>query len=194
MRILITLIITLVSILPNLIASDDISTLQKSDTTDTFYTTPARLVDSRGKIYINGQLLSKNEVVKILQSYPEINNQYLTGYKLKNTGNALLTTGIIGSVAGMAIMISGIKTETTTSAYSSETTMEFTSQCYVGLAVVAAFELMIPAGIITGIMGKNKVRAAVVDYNKTISGYSYKQPVKVEFGIVSSGIGLRVTF
>ena len=71
---------------------------------------------------------------------------------------------------------------------------EYTPAYYSGIGLTLAGEGMIVAGIVTGIIGKNRVRSAVNQYNSKQHQGSLKPPITIQVGMASNGLGLRLNF
>lgn len=159
-----------------------------SDSTYNMYQTQNLLICQNGKVYQNNVELSKNYVLNLYKYDADLTSMYNSGYKMRNLGSGLLAGGIIGGAVGIIMMTSGVSTD----AQSYQTT--YSSAYYTGFAVVLLTELMIPAGIVVGVIGKNKVKSTVDKYNSDGSIPNKRTPATIELGLVDSGVGLRVRF
>jgi hypothetical protein len=153
--------------------------------------TPPFISVAGAEVYSNDKLMSHQEVINMMQAFPDISSQYQAGYKLRKTGSLLLTVGIIGSVGGVVLMASGYEFNTS---YDGSTTMELNSRYYAGLIVSSLFEPLIPAGIVCKVMGKNKIINSVGRYYRSAPVSPGQSKIHYEFGIFASGIGIRMTF
>jgi hypothetical protein len=148
------------------------------------------LVADGAQVYSNGKVLTKNEVMSILNDKPSQLQFYTKGKSLRGSGTGLLWGGIVASIGGIAMMVSNI--ETTEDAYGNPV-VEYGSGYAGGVLLSLAGEAMIVGGSISLVMGKNKIARAVRDYNS--SAY-HPQPAKLNltYGLTSRGLALALKF
>jgi hypothetical protein len=143
------------------------------------------------KVYRDGVFLRKSEVMSLFKNYPNIYRQYNKGYSLRHAGTTLIISGLLSTAGGIALMISGIET---TKDYYGRTSVDFNSRYYTGAVVEGLGLTMILGGITCRMLGKNKIKGSIYKYNNVSLGELNPPIMCYEFGILTSGIGVKLSF
>lgn len=149
------------------------------------------------RVYKGDTLLTKNEVLNILRTSPDIATRYEKGKNLRNTGGLLIAGSIISMTGGIVLMIKGIETNTTNNGYYNDSDISYNNNYYLGLVVVSIGELMLDGGIACNIIGKIQIRRSINNYNASIySALKYKPgEITYQLGLLDNGkFGLRLVF
>ena len=123
-----------------------------------------KLVTKGADVYEMNKLLSRNEVEQALKDKPASLALYQKGRSLRSTGNGLLIGGIVGTVGGIVIMVSGIDIKND---YNGHQTTQYNSNYVLGALLSAVGEGMIAGGIVCKIVGKRKIINSINSYNNS---------------------------
>ena len=151
----------------------------------------------KAKVYDGKTLLSKNEVLNVLNAYPKIATQYEKGKKLRSTGGVLIPVGLATFIGGAVLMVNGFDENTTNYGYYTVYTRLPNGKYYLGLAIGTIGELMVDGGIVCSVIGKTNIRRSISNYNRAVKSTSQYMPGEINYqlGLLDNGnFGLKLTF
>jgi len=152
------------------------------------------------KVYNGNTMLSKNEVLSILSSYPDLASQYQTGKSLRSAGGLLVAGGIVSTVGGIVLCVDGMIKSVNNiynDKYSNPNDNLMDANYYLGYGVSIIGGLMLDGGIACNIIGRIKINRSINKYNETKNSAFKLNPEQVNYqvGLLNNGkFGLKLTF